>query len=573
MKKTLLSLLTLISLLTAAQAQIVINEIMYNPPESGTDSLEYIELFNNGNTAVDVSGWSLVGVNFSYPAGSSIPAKGYSVSAINANAFKNVFGFTPLQWGPMSALNNGGEVLRVLDANGTEVDAVDYKNALPWPTEANGNGASIVLCDPTSDNSLPISWQACPTPANVTVNGKAVFANPNAASACSGSNKLVAVNDQGIANRSNTLIINVLSNDLLPNPVLSIALSAAAKHGTATVNTDKTIQYQADQGYCGRDTFFYQVCDNALCDTARVVVTVRCYENYSIQQATANDTVGIPLLNQQIVELRGTVYGFNLRPLTGTIPTTLFTIIDENGFGISVGSTTTNCGYTVTERDNVTVFGTIGHTSGLATLTPDFITKNSSDNSLLTPTVVTKLSEATESKLIRINNLRLVDPAQWTNGLPTISGFTANAVSDDHPLDTIAIRIDRDVENFNTPAPTVPFHLIGIGGQFDSNSPFTSGYQILPRYNPDIFPITSTHQADFSANVRLTPNPASEALLITTDLAFDRVRIIAPNGTLVQTLENPAFNTSLPVRNLPAGTYFARFEKDGAVWTTQFVKI
>lgn len=572
MKKTLLTLLTLISLLTAAQAQIVINEIMYNPPEGGTDSLEYIELFNNGNTAVDLSGWSLFGVSFTYPTGSSIPAKGYSVTAVNANAFKNVFGFLPLQW-TTGGLNNSGEVIRLLDATGAEMDAVDYKNALPWPPEGNGNGASIVLCDPASDNNLPISWQACPTPANVTVNGKAVFANPNAASACTGTNKLVAVNDQSIANRSNTLTINVLSNDLLPNPVLSVALSAAAKHGTATVNADKTIQYQADQGYCGRDTFFYQVCDNALCDTARVVVTVRCYEGYTLQQAAATDTVGIPLLNQKVAELTGTVYGFNLRPLTGTVPTTLFTIIDENGFGISVGSTTTNCGYTVTERDKVTVLGIIGSASGLTTISPDFIIKNSSDNSLLTPTVVTKLSEATESKLIRINRLHLVDPAQWTNGLPTISGFTVNAVSDDHPLDTIAIRIDRDVECFNIPAPIVPFHLTGIGGQFDPNSPFTSGYQILPRYNPDIVPITSTSEADFSANVRLTPNPASEVLLITTDLAFDRVRIIAPNGALVQTLENPAFNTSLPVRNLPAGTYFARFEKDGAVWTTQFVKI
>ena len=61
--------------------------------------------------------------------------------------------------------------------------------------------------------------------------------------------------------------------------------------------------------------------------------------------------------------------------------------------------------------------------------------------------------------------------------------------------------------------------------------------------------------------------------MLTTDLAFDRVRILAPNGALLQTLEKPALTTSIPVRSLPAGTYFARFEKDGAVWMTQFVKI
>ena len=570
MKKAFLSILCSLGLLAAAQAQVVINEIMYNPPESGTDSLEYIELYNVGSTAVDVSGWSIGGITFSFPAATSIPGKGYAVVAVNANAFKNAFGFLPFQF-TSGGLNNSGEPITLTDASGTEVDKVDYKNALPWPPEGNGNGNSIVLCDPTSDNSQPINWQACPTPANITVNGKAVFANPNAASACSGSSKLVAVNDQVIANSPVAVTFNPTTNDLLPNPVASFSLLALPKHGTASVNaTDKTITYQADQGYCGRDTLQYKICDNALCDTATVFIRAKCYTPHTLAETAANDNNGVSLLINQDVELTGTVYGVNLRPGVGSF---LFTIIDDAGNGISVSSVTGDFGYTVKEKDKVSLFGTIANVSGLTTVLPDFFTKISANNPLVNPTVVTKLGEATESKLIRINNLHLVDPTKWTNGLPAITGFTVNAVSDNSPSDTIAIRIDRDVEIFNATAPAAPFSLIGLGGQFDGSSPFNSGYQVLPRYNPDIFPTVGTKEADFSAHVRLAPNPVQDVLLLTTDISFDRLRILSADGVLVQTLENPALTMQIQVQRLPAGIYFTRFEKDGAVWTTQFVKM
>ena len=41
---------------TSAQNDIVITEIMYNPPESGTDSLEFIEIYNKGEGTIDLSG-------------------------------------------------------------------------------------------------------------------------------------------------------------------------------------------------------------------------------------------------------------------------------------------------------------------------------------------------------------------------------------------------------------------------------------------------------------------------------------------------------------------------------------
>ncbi|MBK8196487.1 MAG: T9SS type A sorting domain-containing protein [Lewinellaceae bacterium] len=187
------------------------------------------------------------------------------------------------------------------------------------------------------------------------------------------------------------------------------------------------------------------------------------------------------------------------------------------------------------------------------------------------PFSVDQLSENTESRLIRVNNLHFVNPAEWTTGMGA-SGFNVRAVSDDHPLDTISIRIDRDIETYNAPVPSEPFNVTGLGGQFDASSPYTSGYQILPRYNADISTLTGVKAADFSAQVQISPNPVSDRLLVQTEVAFDRILLFTATGAWIKTLENPSLSEQISTRQLPEGMYFIRFEKDGAVWTSRFVK-
>jgi hypothetical protein len=70
------------------------------------------------------------------------------------------------------------------------------------------------------------------------------------------------------------------------------------------------------------------------------------------------------------------------------------------------------------------------------------------------------------------------------------------------------------------PAPPAPFDLTGIGGQFDSSTPYTEGYQIAPRYIADVSSLVKTKTVDFSDRVQISPNPATEFLRIQTDLDF-----------------------------------------------------
>src|SRR5690349_1394861 len=71
----------------AGQPRVLINEIMLRPP--GTNRLEqWFELHNAAAKSVDLSGWRVTkGVDFQFPAGTSIPAGGYLVVAADAATF------------------------------------------------------------------------------------------------------------------------------------------------------------------------------------------------------------------------------------------------------------------------------------------------------------------------------------------------------------------------------------------------------------------------------------------------------------------------------------------------------
>lgn len=161
---------------------LVITEIMYNPPESGLDSLEFLEIYNNGPTDVNLKDYSLDGVTFTFP-GFNLDAGSYVLVAVDSVALLNNFGQSAFEWDGGS-LSNSGETLRLLDPTGMVVDSVDYDDGNGWSSDADGNGASLVLCDVNSDNNDPANWQAATTPTSAIINAFPVFANPGAASQC-----------------------------------------------------------------------------------------------------------------------------------------------------------------------------------------------------------------------------------------------------------------------------------------------------------------------------------------------------------------------------------------------------
>ncbi|MBN9691872.1 MAG: lamin tail domain-containing protein [Verrucomicrobia bacterium] len=154
-------LLQLLSVCAAfvARAQVVINEIHYDPADR-TRQEEFIELHNVGPTPVELGGWRLEdGVEFTFPAGTSIPAGGFRVVAQNTAHFQAKYAQVPL--GPWTgSLRNSGERIQLRNATGQVIDEVTFGAGFPWPTSARGEGPSLELLNPSLDNDLGGSWRS-----------------------------------------------------------------------------------------------------------------------------------------------------------------------------------------------------------------------------------------------------------------------------------------------------------------------------------------------------------------------------------------------------------------------------
>jgi hypothetical protein len=138
-----------------------ITEVMYWP-EAGQDDLEFIEFWNPGTAALDVSGWTVPAVDFTFPASSTIPPGGIFVLARNLKAFSGRYGDLPLVFGPYTGkLANEGEELSLLDAgpgHPAVIDRVPYENLEPWPLLDPGQSLELTAAGLDGDGSDPASW-------------------------------------------------------------------------------------------------------------------------------------------------------------------------------------------------------------------------------------------------------------------------------------------------------------------------------------------------------------------------------------------------------------------------------
>jgi len=157
-------------------SDVVINEIHYNPSDVGLvdgDQFEFIELKNKSADPVNLTGLKFSnGIEYTFPAGSVLPASGFIVLADDSLEFINQYGFSPMgNYG--KNLSNAGEHIILSDYYGNMVDEVMYDDANPWRIEADGKGPSLGLIDVTSDNQQAANWGIQITP--VTPNAENSF--------------------------------------------------------------------------------------------------------------------------------------------------------------------------------------------------------------------------------------------------------------------------------------------------------------------------------------------------------------------------------------------------------------
>lgn len=143
---------------------LVISKINYNPLVDAaldSDDFEFIEIKNNSTSTVDLTGiyFGGLGLTYQFANGATISGQGSIFLSNKSETFIERYGFSPFDEFSRN-LSNDSEDLILRDAYGNTIDEVTYKDSLPWPEDADGNGAFLKLVSVNLDNSLASSWIA-----------------------------------------------------------------------------------------------------------------------------------------------------------------------------------------------------------------------------------------------------------------------------------------------------------------------------------------------------------------------------------------------------------------------------
>ncbi|MEO1824877.1 MAG: lamin tail domain-containing protein, partial [Roseibacillus sp.] len=151
---------------SAAVEDLRITEVMYHPLDLGVGyDLEFIELANTGSSSIDLSGIRFEDGNpFSGLVfdGLELAAGEIAVVTANPSDFRAIYGegIRVLASWADGGISNGGESIVLVDAGGDIIHDFEYSDDLPWPVEADGEGASLEVIDTEGNYNDPSNWRA-----------------------------------------------------------------------------------------------------------------------------------------------------------------------------------------------------------------------------------------------------------------------------------------------------------------------------------------------------------------------------------------------------------------------------
>jgi hypothetical protein len=149
----------------ADASNIVVSEIMYNPAGQSEES-EWIELMNISADTIDLSDLTFVGIEYTFPLGTTLAPGARIVVVKNQTVFAAAYNTAGMNIAPgefaTTSLDNTGEELALIDATGTDARRFTYNDKSPWPTAPDGDGYALVLIAPESspDHTVPTNWRS-----------------------------------------------------------------------------------------------------------------------------------------------------------------------------------------------------------------------------------------------------------------------------------------------------------------------------------------------------------------------------------------------------------------------------
>lgn len=138
---------------------VIVSEIMYDPIAESDENGEYFELYNRGDSDIDLAGWTLRDDfnNLHTISGSlMLKAKSYLVLARNGDTTTNGGVFADYVYDNFF-LGNTKDSVVLDDASGKRVLRVVYENAAPWPVTSGGVAIELKALDLDFTNGA--NWQ------------------------------------------------------------------------------------------------------------------------------------------------------------------------------------------------------------------------------------------------------------------------------------------------------------------------------------------------------------------------------------------------------------------------------
>ncbi len=519
-----------------AQAQvadhIVISEFATRGA-AGNAVGEFVEIYNPTSQPVNISGWTLQyrsasGSSYNglatVPEGTVMPPKSYFLFT------SPTWSGTPagdVSWGASGLADNGG--LRIVTASNGEVDRVGFGTGNdPEGSPAPNHGTAA------NDNSVERKASGSSTATSLGSGGAEEFGgngwdtDDNAAdfveqtggrnpqNTKSGTEPLSA-DGSGSA----TIAVGSLkAGDGFDMPItftkdpdysiaaMKIVLPTAFAWSSSVDDVELDGRLQAEMATDG-DTLFLDrllFAEDAATITVRNLTAPANTGNFVVTILTTGSGTYLPIQNPPSVFVRG-----------GPIPIAEARENDASGVALKLGQIVTVNGIVTVAKqfgapayiqdhtggiavydfaftdavaigDEVTVTGTVTQFNGLTEMENVTIDATPSTGNEVVPLVVTlgdvlgdglAGKEAYESMLLRINGVT-VNTTAWT---VTGSGTNYKLSDGTNELD---VRVDNDVPYAGAPAPGGSFDIVGVLSQYKNSSPYTGGYQLMPRIAADI---------------------------------------------------------------------------------------
>lgn len=482
----------------SASAQIKINEIF-----NGSGNNEYIEFYNPTGAPVDVSGWTLVrrtnaavvdATVYTFPGSTTIAAGGYYTIADAGVSFTPNGTYT-------NVISTGNQSIALKDAGAAVIDGVGvgtgtlgagtlfYSEGTTFPAGiATGTGLHrLPNGTDTNDNSTNFVSYASSSFSTPGVTNDPPALDQVAVLPGTALNQVVVYFDKNMTNTGTYTV----------NPGAIVPSTVAASGNAVTLTLPSSLTAFPSQ-------FTVSIAGATATDSATFTGTTDAFIPGTTTLAQIRGTVdgsGVSTIQGVALQAEAIVSEDFLDTFTDR---NIYAVDGNKGIGLFDPFATSGAGMTTNfnDGDRVLARGIVGVFNGQNSIQPaaddvPFCSLLSSGNALPSPTVVAATDEDNfagleplELSFVQFNNVDffgVTDPGATFAPQISGSGVSYDISNQVGNAPKIVLRVDRDVANAaspdgfdNQPVPASAFSVVGLLGQFDSTSPFTGGYQILP---------------------------------------------------------------------------------------------